>query len=294
MAFVLVGWLFPLWRWFQREQQKSWPTINGRIDSAHLGEPRRFLGLAWGASGNQKHTGVLAYSYDLSGNSYHGEYRRVFATEEAALEFVRGLEGQTVSVQYHPNKSGRSVLLEDTVEALLRVRPVLPDAPDWKDSLPGWVKSCLHIFTFMALVGLMLSIWVQIASLFGRRLSPVFWALHVGVFVVFFPAILVAQKRLGTTQRKDFWKAITKGSPDGVRYMLYFFFAYAATIGLFSFLQAPPGTAPNHDGSDWRGFSAIWMVFYCASFAILSSALRASSEVPTQSLPLSRPGVSPD
>ena len=50
MAFLLVGWLVPLWRWLQREQQKSWPATSGRIDSAHIGEPERFLGLTLPAS----------------------------------------------------------------------------------------------------------------------------------------------------------------------------------------------------------------------------------------------------
>jgi hypothetical protein len=120
---------------------------------------------------------------------------------------------------------------------------------------------------------------VHIGALFGRQPSPAFWGLHVGVFIVFFPAIFVAQKRLGTTQRKDFWKAITKGSPDGVRYMLYFFLSYASITGLLIFFQSPPGAVPNRDTAlDWRGFSAVWMVFYYASFAILSSALRSSPD----------------
>ena len=279
MAFLLVGWLVPLWRWLQRERQKSWPATSGRIDSAHIGEPKRFLGLTLPASNNEKYTCVLAYSYDLSGNTFHGEYRRAFASEAGAGEFLRGLQGQTVSVQYDPNKSARSVLLEENVETLLRNRPPLPNAPDWKGSLPGWLKPFISIFAFLALIGLLLSIWVHIGALFGRQPSPAFWGLHVGVFTVFFPAIFVAQKRLGTTQRKDLWKAITKGSPDGVRYMLYFFFVYASITGLLIFFRSPPGTVPNRDTAlDWRGFSAVWMVFYCASFVILSSALRSSPD----------------
>lgn len=90
----------------------------------------------------------------ISGNTFHGEYRRSFVSEEAAAEFLRGLQGQTVTVQYHPNKSARSVLLEETVEALLRNRPPLPDAPNWKDSLPGWFKPFIGIFALLALIGL--------------------------------------------------------------------------------------------------------------------------------------------
>lgn len=282
MAFVLVGWLLPLWRWLKREQQKSWLTTSGRIDSTHIGEPKRFLGLTLPASNNEKYTGILAYSYDLSGDTFHGEYRRAFASEEGALEFLRGLQGQTVSVQYHPTKSGRSLILEETVETLLRNRPPRPNATDWKDSLPAWLKFGLGIFAFLALLGLLLSIWVHIGAIFGHQPLPAFWGLHVGIFLVFFPAIIVAQKRFGTTQGKDFWKTVTKGSPDGLRYMLYFFFAYASLTGILIVFQSPPGTAPNREPAtvDWRGFSAVWMVFYCASFAILSSALRPSPDRP--------------
>jgi hypothetical protein len=282
LVFFLASWLRPLWTWLQSEQRKSWPSASARIDSAHVGEPKRFFGLTLPASNNEKYTGILAYSYTLSGTVFQGEYRRVFASEEGALEFLRGLEGQTVSVQYNPNKPARSALLEDTVETLLRNRPPLPQAADWKDSLPRWFKPLIAVLAFFAFVGLLLSIWVQIGALFGQQAPPdyFFWGLHIGIFIVFFPAVCVAQKRLGTTQRKDFWKAVTKGSPDGLRYLLYFFFAYAVISSIVSFVHAPPGTFPKGQdpGFQTRGFSSVWMVFYCASFAILSSALRSSPD----------------
>jgi len=62
----------------------------------------------------------------------------------------------------------------------------------------------------------------------------------------------------------------------------YFFFAYAFVNFFIFILQASPGT--NHKGQnpaiEWRGFSGHWMVFYCASFVILSSALRSSRQRP--------------
>lgn len=280
LGFLLAAWLLPAWRWLQREQQKSWPTASGRLDSARLGEPKRFLGLTLPAQNNEKYIGLLAYSYSLSGEEFKGEYTRNFASEEAALEFVRCLEGQIIEVRYDPNKPKRSVLLEETVETLLRNRLPLPNAPNWKGSLPAWLKSLIPPCAVLALVGLLLSIWINIGALFGHQPPPLFWALHIGVFLVFFPAILVAQKRVGTTQRRDFWKAATKGSPDGVRYLLYFFFAYAWITGILSFIQMPPGTLPkDHDPAlSWVVFSSVWMVFYCASYAILSSALRSSPD----------------
>jgi hypothetical protein len=232
------------------------------------------------AKNDEKYAGVLAYSYSMSGDVFHGEYKRNFASEQAALEFLRGLEGQTISIQYSPNKPSRSVLLDDTVETLLRNRPPVPDARDWTDSLPPLLKPFLGLFAFLSFVGLVLSIWVHVGALLGRQVAPdyFFWGLHVGIFVVFFPAMLVAQKRVGSTSRRDFWKVVTKGSPEGLRYLLYFFFAYAIVNFALFYFQAPTG---EQDGSPsaltWRGFSGHWMVFYCASFAILTSALRSSS-----------------
>ena len=287
IGFVVIGVLTPVWRWVQRERQKSWPATSGRIDSAHLGEPKRFLGLTLPSSNNEKYTGVLAYSYDLSGNTFHGEYRRAYATEESAVEFLRDLQGQTVSVQYDPHKSARSVLLEETVETLLRNRQPLRNAPDWRDSLPQWFKPFMGTFAFLAFIGLVLSIWVNIGAFFGHEPSPVFWSLHVGVFLVFFPAIFVAQKRVGRTRGRGFWKAVTKGSPVGLRYLLYLFFAYDAVTGLIGFAKSLPGTlpgalpgaVPSRDPSlQWLGFSAVWMAFYFSSFVILSSALRSSPD----------------
>jgi hypothetical protein len=90
---------------------------------------------------------------------------------------------------------------------------------------------------------------------------------------------MVAQKRVGTTSRRDFWKVVTKGSPDGLRYLLYFFFAYAAVnFVIFWFQTAAMGRQVGPPSAlTWRGFSGHWMVFYCASLAILTSALRSSA-----------------
>jgi hypothetical protein len=149
------------------------------------------------------------------------------------------------------------------------------------EPLPNWLKPLVGFFAFLALIGLLLSIWVHVGALFGRRVAPdyFFALLHVGIFVVFFPAILVAQKRVGSANRKDFWKVVTKGSPDGLRYLLYFFFAYAFVNFAIFMAQAPTGKQTGETPAVvWRGFSGHWMVFYCASFVILSSTLHSSRQ----------------
>jgi hypothetical protein len=285
LAFFLGGWLLPLWRWLQREQAKSWPTTTGRIDSVYIAEPKRFLGLTLQPNRSRTYNGVLAYSYTLSGSSLQGQYRRNFASEREAQDFLRDLEGQTVPVQYHSSKPARSVLLESTVETLLLNRPALPDSgldTSWVEPLPNWARPFLGFFAFLALIGLLLSIWVHVGALFGRRVAPEYFfaLLHVGIFVVFFPAILIARKRVGSTSGKDFWKLVTKGSPDGLRYLLYFFFAYAFVNFAIFMAQAPTGKHTGETPAVWRGFSGHWVVFYCASFVILTSALRSSRHRP--------------
>jgi hypothetical protein len=283
----LSGWLRSFWSWLQREQAKSWPTASGRINSAYIGEPRRFLGLTLQPDRSRTYNAILSYSYDLSGTTFSGEYRQVFGSEREAQEFLRGLQGQVVPIQYNSSKPSRSALFESTVETLLRNRVPSPDSGSGAlslDSFPNWLKPLVGLFALLSLVGLILSLWVHIGALFGRQVAPpyLFFGLHMGIFVVFFPAILVAQKRVGgtSTNRKNFWKAVTKGAPDGLRYLLYFFFVYAGINFFIFFFQVLPGTvARDHNaGPPWRGFSGHWMVFYYASFLILFSSLTSTRQ----------------
>ena len=122
LAFLFVGGLKPFWQWLQRGQAKSWPTASGRIESATLAEPKRFLGLTLQPERSRGHVAVLAYSYSLSGNTFQGEYKRTFGSDAEVQDFLRDLRGMPVPVQYNPNKPARSVLLESAVEDLLRNR----------------------------------------------------------------------------------------------------------------------------------------------------------------------------
>jgi hypothetical protein len=284
LAFFLAGWLKPAWVWLRREQTKSWPTTTARIDSTYIAEPKRFLGLTLQANRSGGQEAVLAYSYVLSGGSFRGEYKRSFGSELEAEEFLRDLDGRPIAIQYDPNKMSRSAVLDEAIESVLRSRPPKPESAGdrgfWLDSLPRPLRFLLDVFSLLALAGLALSIWVHVGALFGRQVAPdfFFWGLHIGIFVVFLPAVLVAQKRVGRTSGKDFWKAVTKDSPDGLRYLLNFFFAYAIFNFIIFFFQVAPLGKQIGPPSPlvWRGFSGHWMVFYLAAYAILSSAARSS------------------
>jgi hypothetical protein len=282
LAFVLVGPLISLWGWLQRERAKSWPSALGRIDTAHIKEPSRFLGLTLQPQRSRPYTALLAYSYSISGVSYSGTYKRDLGSELEANEFLRGLAGQPVTVQYNPSKPSSSALLESTVEALLAQRPPAPpDSATAKSALPAWSRPFLFLLALTSLLGLLVSLWVHVGAMLGHKVAPdpFFILLHVGIFFVWFPAIFVLQKTVGYTRGKDIWKKAFQGSPDGLRYMVYFFFGYAVLNFMLFIPQAPSGKNAQGDPPAivWRGFSGHWMAFYSAAFAIFLSALNNSS-----------------
>ena len=87
----------------------------------------------------------------------------------------------------------------------------------------SWPKPILWACVGLSAVGLVLSLWVHLGAVIGSRVATgtFFWILHMGIFVVWFPAILVARKRVGILYRVDFWKVVLKGYPDWMRYMVY-------------------------------------------------------------------------
>jgi len=114
----------------------------------------------------------------------------------------------------------------------------------------------------------------------GKRVAPesYFWLLHVGIFAVWIPAVIVAQRLVGDVNRRDFWKAVLKGSPDWMRYMVYGFLGYAVVNFLLFMTKASDGGSDaNPPATVWRGFSGHWMAFYSAALAILYSAAARSS-----------------
>jgi hypothetical protein len=277
-AFALIGAAKPAWRWIQRGRGESWPLADGRIDSAQISKPNFSLSVKSG-----HYLAQLLYSYSFAGVSYSGRYTRDIPTEGEAEEFVRDLQGKATTVHYNPEKPSRSVLLERDVELLLQSRSPVPRTPlPPPRSIPSWFSSLLPIFIALSAVGLVLSLWVHLGALMGQRVAPesFFWILHVGVFVVWLPAVLAAQRIVGTTNRSDFWKVVLTNSPDWMRYMVYGFGGYAMVNFLLFMVNAPDGgNGANPPAAVWRGFSGHWMLFYSAALAILYSASRSQAPV---------------
>jgi hypothetical protein len=143
--------------------------------------------------------------------------------------------------------------------------------PTTTRAIPERLRPFLWLFAGLAMAGLILSLFVHISAVKGIRMVSMFWGMHAGIFVVWFPAMLVARRRVGTTRRRDFWKAVLKGAPVWVRYMHYPFFFYAvATVFLAG--GSINGGGSNVSAKIWGEFSAGWMAFYSAAFAILYAA----------------------
>jgi hypothetical protein len=285
LALFLAGWLKPLWRWIQRNRASSWPTTVGQIESVSVSEPKRFFISTTPRGSSATYVAKLGYSYSVAGNVNSGFYKREFGTEEEAWEFVTDLKGKPVSVQYNPSKPSASTLSEPSIETLLQTRAPRPAAELFisalADSVPEWLKPFLWVFIGLSAVGLVLSLWVHLGAVMGRRVAPeaFFWILHVGIFAVWFPAVFVAKRRVGNVNRKNFWKVALKGSPGWMRYLVYGFLGYAVVNFIFFYFQVPTGdSGANPPAIVWRGFSGHWMVFYFAALAILYSAVGENRE----------------
>jgi Protein of unknown function (DUF3592) len=286
LALVVAGQLRPLWRWVQRCRAESWPIATGQIESLTMTESKRSFFSSTPRGSSPKVVVEISYSYSAAGNTETGIYKRDFDTDDEAVEFQRDLKGKPVAVHYNPNNPSNSALLEASVEQLLQTRPprTSTDYPlsGQKSSLNPLLRQFLWVFIILAFVGLVASVWVHAGAVMGRRVAPepFFWILHVGIFVVWFPAVFVAKQRVGSLNRRDYWKVLLRDLPDGVRYLLYGFLGYAVVNFLYFVQQASTGGGGN--GGDtpaivWRGFSGHWMVFYFAALAILYSATKENS-----------------
>lgn len=144
--------------------------------------------------------------------------------------------------------------------------------------IPGWLKPLLSFFGALAWIGLALSIWSHLAALLGTRgpLGNYELLLHLGIFVVWIPTVLVATRMGREFKQKDLWKAVLRGCPPWMKYMAYGFFGYAF-INFAVFIVAAPAKASPGPMSPVvvRGFSGHWMAFYSMAAAVLYSATHA-------------------
>lgn len=110
---------------------------------------------------------------------------------------------------------------------------------------------------WLAVAGFLASAAVHVYSLFsiGNPFGPAVWGLHIGIFVIWFPAVIVATRVTKNVKQSDFWKAIFRGCPSWVRRGAYILFPYVI-INFFV------GIAFGASGgfNDLRIFSGHWMI----------------------------------
>jgi hypothetical protein len=143
------------------------------------------------------------------------------------------------------------------------------------------MKAILYLFMVLAACGLALSISAHCVALAGVPIpgGRLVWGLHLGIFVVWFPAVLISKRATDYANRKDFWKLALAGCPVWMRRALYIIFGY----GILNFIVCMVTTAdqPRQQQtddvplSDIRTISGHWMIFYGAAFAILYSRVQA-------------------
>ena len=276
LVFIVSGLLRPSWRWYRGRQAQGWPTVEGHIEGVTVRRKEQFSLSSHGRG--PIFITQLSFSYSLEGGRYWGFYEREFGSEEEGWEFGRDLKDKPVSVSYCPRDYAKSTLSQESVNILLRMRSPAPDGASSKgavENVPEWVKPLLWPFIIASAIGLVLSLWVHIGAIAGKRVAPehYFWMLHVGIFVVWFPAVFVSMKRVGSASRRDYLEVALRGSPNWMRYMVYAFFGYAfLNFALFVTQDPSGGGGENPPAVVWRGFSGHWMLFYSAAMAILYAA----------------------
>jgi Protein of unknown function (DUF3592) len=279
---ILLAWsAITIWRWWQRQRVQEWPTTQGHIESATVGEKKIF-----GSSGGSSATfqAELTYSYNFEGEHYFGRYKEVVGSEAEGWEFVRDLKGEAVMVSYNPGKPAMSTLTQDAITALLSRRPPAGEGgfQVTVSDAPGWMKPLLWPMVALSVLGMALSLWVHLGAIVGKKVvpEPLFFTLQSGSFAVWFLALFVAQKRIGT-RRKDFLKLVLRGSPDWLRFAVYGFSGYAVLIFVLLQLQTATGGSGTSNHSWYRTalFSAYWMGLCFSALAIFYSTAIASKQL---------------
>jgi hypothetical protein len=110
----------------------------------------------------------------------------------------------------------------------------------------------------------------------AQPLGEVTWVLHLGIFVVWLPAMIVDQGQVKDFKQKDDWKAYFPGCPAWLRWMPAAFGTHAILnfiICLAIVQAAPPVPGAPAPPVIFVMFSGHWMLFYSAAAATLYSYL---------------------
>ena len=179
----------PLISWWRKLRTQNWPTVQGKIVDTIIHESPVQSGI-WTAN--------LLYSCKVEGQIHAGRYKRRFDDLDDAREFMRDLKDRSIAIHYCPSKPSHSALDEQELRTLLEQRPQAPPVVLQVTALPvsPWIKSWAYPLMAVASAGFAMSLYVHINSLLGvvSVSQGWFFILHVGIFVVFGPGILLCLK----------------------------------------------------------------------------------------------------
>jgi hypothetical protein len=140
------------------------------------------------------------------------------------------------------------------------------------------MNAALVPFMLLAAVGFLLSVAVHVATIAGIPIpgGQMIWTLHVGIFVVWIPTVLITSRIMRGERRQDLWKVMLSGCPAWMRLAAKVLLGYI--ILNFIYFMATSGRSGHHVGapppSVIRGFSGHWMLFYGVAFMTLYSVNR--------------------
>src|SRR4030067_13616 len=98
------------------------------------------------------------------------------------------------------------------------------------------MNQLLTPFSILAAIGLFLSLIVHLYALLGQRVpfGNLAWGLHVGIFIVWFPAVSLGKRLSKDFKQSELFQAMLRGCPIWMKRMPYLFFLYAAINMLWS------------------------------------------------------------
>jgi hypothetical protein len=167
------------------------------------------------------------------------------------------------------------------------------------------------VFILLAAVGLVLSALAHFSTFFGvdvLEICPWIWFLHIGIFVVFIPAVVlqksVAKQR--DRKRSSSFSDIAPLAPKWLAKLTTVLFIYTFINFAIFFVTTAKAGSPEPDGKggyrlashgklirpitaneyhlyrgrEVRGMSGHWMLFYCAALMTIVSAYRERKPTP--------------
>jgi hypothetical protein len=144
------------------------------------------------------------------------------------------------------------------------------------------IRRIASFFAALSAIGLVLSVVSHLSALMGGSgpLGDKSWYLHLGIFVVWLPAVIAVNRLTREVPQKDSWKVIFRSCPPWMKYMTYSFFGYALLNFVIFMVNGSPSSGTGlMSPADVRGFSGHWMAFYSAALSVLYAAATGQTEL---------------